>query len=359
MNTAFSASTSLERLVVTSRPEYNPAASSAKCKSPAYHLHSEDLDALPSALARRMAEPDGTIPDPRELRKFVRRLPALHAVEWIGRGGKGVWQFDKQGTKVNVRFTHSAVRTASVWEEAQRTPPTLTFVEPELRVRAGILTRRDDTPDSPTSTSGTISRIPSGSIRSPDLADSFPTLAEANSRRSGPTTSRAKVSPQTRSPGTIAPNNSLQRQRSASGSTAPSITIQTPKTPVPVLKTSPAVPKGSAKFQGDAKTKGASSSQRVTRSSGTEPKGKEKQGREQTSSKTTKNQASKDGSADKEPPVRVVPGASPMVIKDKDTTNGKKTSSSIQKKADAALGGGGGHGGWIKVGETTRKNKKK
>jgi hypothetical protein len=57
--------------------------------------------------------------------------------------------------------------------------------------------------------------------------------------------------------------------------------------------------------------------------------------------------------------VRVVPGASPMVIKDKDTTNGKKTSSSIQKKADAALGGGGGHGGWIKVGETTRKNKKK
>jgi hypothetical protein len=44
MNTAFSASTSLERLVVTSRPEYNPAASSAKCKSPADHLHSEDLD---------------------------------------------------------------------------------------------------------------------------------------------------------------------------------------------------------------------------------------------------------------------------------------------------------------------------
>lgn len=359
MNTAFSASTSLERLVVTSRPEYNPSTSSAKCKSPADHLHPKDLGALPAALALRMAEPDGTIPDPRELRKFVRHLPALHTVEWIGRGGKGVWHFERQGTKVNVGFTHSAARTASVCEEAQRTPPTLAFVEPELRVRSGNLTRREDTPTSPTSTAGTIYRIPSGSIRSPDLADSFPTLAEANSRRSGPTTSRAKATPQKQSPGTITAGNSLQRQRSASDSTAPSITIQTPKTPAPVLKTSPAVPKGVAKSQKDAKTKDASSSQRVTRSSPTELKRKEKQGREQTSSKTAKNQASTGGSAEKEAPVRVIPGALPMETKDKQTTNGKKTSSSNQKKADAASGGSGGHGGWIKVGESTRKSKKK
>src|SRR5271167_722530 len=136
MNTAFSTSTSLERLVVTSRPEYNPATSSAKCKSPAEHSNAQRIDALPADLARRMTEPDGTIPDSRELRKLVRRLPALHTVEWIGRGGKGVWKFDRQGTKVNVGFTHSAVRTARVWEASQRTPPSLTFVEPALRVRS-------------------------------------------------------------------------------------------------------------------------------------------------------------------------------------------------------------------------------
>lgn len=124
---------------------------------------------------------------------------------------------------------------------------------------------------------------------------------------------------------------------------------------------SPAVPKGVAtsQGQGDTETKGPSSSQRATRSSGTEPQGKEKQVREQTSRKFAKNQATKGGPAEKEAPARVVPGAMPTETKDKETIKGNKPTANSQTKADPASGSSGGRGGWIKVGESTRKNKKK
>ena len=87
--------------------------------------HSRRLDGLPPFLADRLRIPDTTLPEVRDLRKFVRRLPGLRTIRWTGRGGKGDWLLSKKSTLVGVEFIHSALLTRDIWEQCQHSAPSL------------------------------------------------------------------------------------------------------------------------------------------------------------------------------------------------------------------------------------------
>ena len=133
MTTAFSASPDLQLLEVVSAPEHQSIAGPAKtCATP------EELARLPPPLAQVLAEGDSTLPDIRDLRKLVRRLPRLKRIVWTGRGGKGAWSFSKKSTSsilVNVTSLHAAISTLPTWHACQLVRPSFAYEdEPHGRV---------------------------------------------------------------------------------------------------------------------------------------------------------------------------------------------------------------------------------
>ncbi|ORX36077.1 hypothetical protein BD324DRAFT_630071 [Kockovaella imperatae] len=124
MSAGFACSPTLEELYVESAPEFNIVG--APTKSLAYDYSSY---ALPSELVAKLKEPDSALPDSRELRKFVRKLPKLGLLSWTGRQGKGDWTFAKKGSLVNVSFLHAAIKTLPTWKACQSTSPIYPFDE--------------------------------------------------------------------------------------------------------------------------------------------------------------------------------------------------------------------------------------
>jgi len=133
MTTAFSANPELEQLEIVSNPEHQSVAGPTKtCASP------EELAMLPESLAQTLAEGDSTLPDIRDLRKIVRRLPRLKQIVWAGRGGKGTWTFSKKSASsllVNVVYVHAAISTLPIWYACQQVGPSFEYEdEPHGRI---------------------------------------------------------------------------------------------------------------------------------------------------------------------------------------------------------------------------------
>lgn len=124
MQTTFAGTTDIEEMIFTSQPKYNLEFAPTKPK-PDYTV--ADMHPL---LVSKLQDPDPSIPETKDLRKFVRRLPKLKLIRWTGRGGKGEWSFAKKTTLVSVSFVHSAVTTQRDWEICQLDPPFLEYVEP-------------------------------------------------------------------------------------------------------------------------------------------------------------------------------------------------------------------------------------
>lgn len=124
MQTTFAGSAEIEEMIFTSQPKYNlefaPAKSKADYTVPNMHPY----------LVSKLQDPDPSIAETKDLRKFVRRLPKLKSLKWTGRGGKGEWSFAKKTTLVSVSFKHSAVLTQRDWEMCQLDPPFFEYAEP-------------------------------------------------------------------------------------------------------------------------------------------------------------------------------------------------------------------------------------
>ena len=184
MGAAFSGLVSLEELVITSLSCYNVSTTSS--------LRSrteKDNSGLPSFLSERIAAPDPNLPELRDLRKLVRRLPCLHCIRWTGRGGKGEWHFSKRSNLVDVEFIHSAVLMRATWDECQHRPPYSAFEEPatpgtnvlELPATPSSLRSREITsPSQAAPTTGSSRRTAQTSVPS-----SPRTPASVRSRQSG------------------------------------------------------------------------------------------------------------------------------------------------------------------------------
>lgn len=119
----------MEEMVFTSLPRYNLD------NAPTKPRNDTTLDDLPPLLAEKAREPDSAIPDNKDLRKFVRRMPKLRTIKWTGRGGKGEWHFVKKTTLVNVSFTSSIYLTLDTWWQSQLDPPFFNYEEPESTSR--------------------------------------------------------------------------------------------------------------------------------------------------------------------------------------------------------------------------------
>jgi len=127
MGNAFSGLSKLERLIATSPAKHNTACGPSTARTRTRSYPDQDLGDLPRFLADHIDMVDPSLPDVRDLRKFVRRLPRLRSMLWTGRGGKGEWHFSKRSTLVGVEFVHSAVLTRDTWDECQRPAPTFEF----------------------------------------------------------------------------------------------------------------------------------------------------------------------------------------------------------------------------------------
>lgn len=142
MTTTFAALLNLEQLVITSPPECNIGATSKNH----FEFSPDQAKTLPPNLVDRLQEQDPSIPDSRDLRKLVRRLPRFKLLSWTGRGGKGDWRFVKRTTLVSVTFIHSAILTEQIWRECQLQQPIFDFEElpqcgpPILELPAAIST---------------------------------------------------------------------------------------------------------------------------------------------------------------------------------------------------------------------------
>lgn len=124
MQPTFASACEMEEMVFSSQPKYNVGNVPTKSK-----IDITDLD-LPDLLVDKLREPDPSIPDPKDLRKFVRRMPRLRKIKWTGRGGKGEWSFSKKTTLVNVSFTHAVVSSLDTWWRSQLEPPFFEYEEP-------------------------------------------------------------------------------------------------------------------------------------------------------------------------------------------------------------------------------------
>jgi len=125
MQPTFASVCEMEEMIFTSLPRYNLDNAPTKPK------HDTMIDDLPPLLAEKAREPDSAIPDNKDLRKFVRRMPKLRTMKWTGRGGKGEWHFNKKTTLVNVSFTSSIYSTFDTWWQSQLEGPFLNYEEPE------------------------------------------------------------------------------------------------------------------------------------------------------------------------------------------------------------------------------------
>lgn len=125
MQTTFAGSADMTTMNITSAPKYNLEVAPAKSK-PEYTVPD-----MPPYLASKLQDPDPSIPDTKDVRKFARRMPKLRSLQWTGRGGKGEWTFEKKTTLVSVFFKHSAVFTQRIWEICQLDPPFFEYKEPE------------------------------------------------------------------------------------------------------------------------------------------------------------------------------------------------------------------------------------
>jgi len=125
MQPTFASVCEMEEMVFTSLPRYNLD------NTPTRPKHDTISDGLPPILADKAREPDSAIPDNKEVRKFVRRMPKLRTLKWTGRGGRGEWHFIKKTTLVNVSFTSSIYSTLDTWWQSQLKGPFLNYDEPE------------------------------------------------------------------------------------------------------------------------------------------------------------------------------------------------------------------------------------
>lgn len=107
----FSGSVNLEEVVVSSPQSQNTASPTG----PIAGRSGTVSPGPPVSLSDRITTTDGDLPEPRELRKFVRRLPRLRCLRWTGRGGRGEWHFSKKSTLVansfTLRFSHWDIGT--------------------------------------------------------------------------------------------------------------------------------------------------------------------------------------------------------------------------------------------------------
>ncbi|WWC86398.1 uncharacterized protein L201_001274 [Kwoniella dendrophila CBS 6074] len=81
---------------------------------------------LPTSLRDRMSEADPNLLDPRDLKKFARRLPQLKSLKWGGKGGRGLWQFSRKSSHsnlINIHFTHAVELSQDIWLQCQQPAP--------------------------------------------------------------------------------------------------------------------------------------------------------------------------------------------------------------------------------------------
>ena len=127
LSTAFAGVQQLQQLDLTCPPEYQSHAGIPKpCGTP------EELASLPMVISTHLAAGDCSLPDTRDLRKFVRRLPRLGIITWTGRDGKGAWFFSKRSptsSLVNVSFVHTAVSSLATWNACQHDAPDFAYDE--------------------------------------------------------------------------------------------------------------------------------------------------------------------------------------------------------------------------------------
>ncbi|WVQ62046.1 uncharacterized protein L199_000180 [Kwoniella botswanensis] len=114
----------MERLCNTSDPAVYPANITGKLKIDYINIP----EGFPTVLRDQILESDPHLPDPRDLKRFSRRLPNLTTLAWVGKGGRGEWHFTRKSAPssiVNIDFIHSAVKTKDIWQQCQKAPPPL------------------------------------------------------------------------------------------------------------------------------------------------------------------------------------------------------------------------------------------
>lgn len=79
------------------------------------------VNTLPPELKAQVLLADPSIPPIKELRKCLRKLPALDEIDWLGRHGRGSWKitrFDgKRCSCWGIDFQHAAWRYTGLWAE--------------------------------------------------------------------------------------------------------------------------------------------------------------------------------------------------------------------------------------------------
>lgn len=82
MQTTFAGSADMSAMRITSAPKYNLEVAPTKSK-PDYTVPN-----MPAYLVSKLRDPDPSIPDTKDVRKFARRMPKLKSLQWVGRVGK-------------------------------------------------------------------------------------------------------------------------------------------------------------------------------------------------------------------------------------------------------------------------------
>lgn len=197
MSTAFANVPDLVELNITSDPIFATAALKAVKvkKTRKDKAGAEGGDHLPAFLADRVAEADGdpTLVDPRDLRKFLRRLPAFRVLRWMGRGGKGEWRIggSKKSTLTHIDFIHAGALHKRVWIESQLAAPSFEFEEDD-DVANPLSLELPASPDRQTPTElPTLSRATTGSTTSLMTAATPPPAAPGMGARRASATAAA------------------------------------------------------------------------------------------------------------------------------------------------------------------------
>ncbi|KAK8866048.1 hypothetical protein IAR55_001199 [Kwoniella newhampshirensis] len=177
-------------IAITASMDQIPSASSLKTKS---CIVTQDLETLPNELRDHLLQDEFATPDIKELRKFARRLPHLHHIDWTGRGGKGRWTFTRKSpssSAINVTFMHAAVLTKTIWEQCQQPSPEYAFDEARPSISDRILV----IPRSPQAAGvGEFPLLVPGKSLSPTSTSHPQTLAKDGTTRSQIVSGRTKV----------------------------------------------------------------------------------------------------------------------------------------------------------------------
>ena len=93
-------------------------------------VHSCNNASMPPEIIEFLQTPDSSLPEIRDLRKLIRKMPHLRILRWSGRDGKGKWDISRKSARMaDITFTHAAVVNWPIYQACQYRIPEYPFEE--------------------------------------------------------------------------------------------------------------------------------------------------------------------------------------------------------------------------------------